>query len=181
MIPRSAWGALAAGAFTSHTVERITYHHSAVGFLDNRLGPARFRQHQNHHLSLGWPDIAYHLMIDRNGNVFEGRPFDAVGDTGTNYDPAGHFLPLCEGNFDEHDPSDAQLESLAAVVGWARARFATDVVGIHRDYASTSCPGDRMASRLDDVVAASGRYLSMSLRVLSEEEGAVRVAAIESG
>lgn len=181
VIPRSAWGAVAAGEFISHVVERITYHHSAVGFLDNRLGPARFRQHQEFHQSLGWPDIAYHLMIDRDGNVYEGRPFDAIGDTGTDYDPTGHFLPLCEGNFDEHDPSDAQLEALAAVIGWARTRFGTDVVGIHRDYASTSCPGDRLVARHDAVVAASERYLGMSLVLLSAEEGAAKVAAIEAG
>lgn len=180
VIPRSAWGAVPAGAFISHQIDRITVHHSAVGFLDNRLGPARIRQHQNYHQSLGWPDLAYHLVIDRLGNVFEGRPFTAVGDTGTDYDPTAHFLPMCEGNFDEHDPSAAQLDALAAVVGWARAAFSTDVVAGHRDVASTTCPGDRLASQLDGVIGVSDGYLGLSLVVLSHEEGAARVAGIEA-
>ena len=180
VIPRAAWGAAASGALVAHTIERITYHHSAVEFLDNRAGPARFRSHQAFHQSLGWPDVAYHFLIDRDGNVFEGRPFDAKGDTGTDYDPTGHFLPLCEGNFDVHDPSPAQLEGLAAVVGWARSFFGTDGVGVHRDYASTSCPGDRLAARADEVLAASDRYLGLTLRMLTTEEGTARVAAIEA-
>lgn len=156
-------------------------HHSAVGFLDNRLGPARFRQHQSYHQGLGWADIAYHFMIDRAGNVFEGRPVDAVGDTATNYDPTGHFLPMCEGDFNEHNPTAAQLDALAKVIGWGRTVFGTDVIAGHRDHASTTCPGDRLADALGGVVAASDAYLGISLSVLSGEEGSARVSAIEQG
>lgn len=181
IIPRSAWGAAAAGALTGHAIDRITVHHSAVGFLDNRVGPARFRQHQSYHQSLGWPDIAYHFMIDRRGNVFEGRPMDAVGDTATSYDPTGHFLPMCEGNFNEHDPTSEQLDALARLLGWAQAAFGTDVVAGHRAYAGTTCPGDALASALDRVVRDSRDLVATELVYLSAAAGAARVEQIESG
>lgn len=120
-------------------------------------------------------------MIDRNGNVFEGRPVDAVGDTATNYDPSGHFLPMCEGDFNEHDPTEAQLDSLARLIGWARRAFGSDLVSGHRDHASTTCPGDRLAAVLPEVISASEAHLGTDLAFLSAAEGAERVAVIESG
>ena len=120
------------------------------------------------------------MSASATGNVFEGRPIDAVGDTGTNYDPTGHFVPMCEGNFDEHEPAAAQLEALAAVVGWARSRFGTNEIAGHRDVASTACPGDALASRIGDVVASSDRYLGFDLVLMSAEEAAQLVAEIEA-
>ena len=52
----------------------MTIHHTAVVLGNNSNAPARLRQHQQYHQdSQGWIDIAYHIGVDRNGNIFELR------------------------------------------------------------------------------------------------------------
>ncbi len=188
VIERAAWGARPAGsAYGSHTIERLTVHHTAVVLTDNRDAPARLRSHQAYHQEQGWPDLAYHFAIDRGGNIYEGRPFTAPGDTFTSYDPVGHFLPVLEGNFDEQDPSVPQTESLVRLLAWASGYFgvAPGEIGGHRDYAATTCPGDAVyemiagetiRQRVVERLTAGGVELVM----LGGEQAAARVAAIES-
>jgi hypothetical protein len=48
----------------------LTLHHEGVVLGDNRNAPGRLRQDQRYHQDqLGWIDIAYHVGIDRNGNL----------------------------------------------------------------------------------------------------------------
>ncbi|MDH3499691.1 MAG: peptidoglycan recognition protein family protein [Acidimicrobiia bacterium] len=150
MVEKAAWSETpdASGFRVQDQIRAITIHHTAVALVANRDAPARFRQHEAYHRSQGWPDIAYHLLIDREGNVYEGRPLWAIGDTFTNYDPTGHFLPALEGDFDSQEPSAAQTEALASVTAWAVNHYGLelDVIAGHRDLAATSCPGSRLYS-----------------------------------
>ena len=62
----------------------MTLHHTAVVLGDNRYAPARLRQHQRFHQDeRGWIDIAYHVGVDRNGNIYELRTPELAGDTAT--------------------------------------------------------------------------------------------------
>ena len=153
VIERQGWGARTATTdYGSHVIERLTVHHTAVELLDNREAPARLRGHQRFHQDQGWPDVAYHFAIDRAGNVYEARPYAAPGDTFTNYDPVGHFLPVLEGDYDKQEPTEAQIESLVLLLAWAVSEFdvAPVTVGGHRDYAATSCPGDHVHALIVD-------------------------------
>ncbi len=148
VIEKAAWSETpdGSGYRVQDQITAVTIHHTAVVLTDNRDAPDRFRQHEAYHRSQGWPDIAYHMLIDRAGNVYEGRPLWAIGDTFTNYDPTGHFLPVLEGDFDNQSPSDAQLEALSTVTAWALNHYGLtmSVVAGHRDLAATSCPGDHL-------------------------------------
>jgi N-acetylmuramoyl-L-alanine amidase-like protein len=125
-------------------------HHSAALLDDNRQAPAHFRNHQRYHQDQGWPDIAYHIGVDRNGNCYELRDTAIAGDTFTSYDPTGWLLVLAEGNFDEQQPSDAQVRSVAAVLAWGASAFGVDEIAAHRDVAATECPGDALYAFLED-------------------------------
>jgi len=187
VICRAAWGALpAAGEFTSHQIDQITVHHTAVRLEDNADAPGRVRQHQSYHQSLGWPDLAYHYMIDADGNGYEGRPVDAVGDTATEYDPTGHLLVCCEGNFDEQGVPQAQYEMLVQMVAWGCREFGVDPASVrgHRDVASTTCPGDNLYAHIasgalaDDVAVLAGDPLQLDL--VCGEEAREMVESIET-
>lgn len=153
---RQDWKARPAGSgMQPHTIRQLTVHHSAV-VASGGDGPRHLRQYQDLHMDQhGWPDIAYHVAVDRDGRVFELRPWDLVGDTGTAYDPAGHFLLLLDGNFDEQQPAPAQIDAAAGVLAWASRHFGVglDTVTGHRDHASTACPGDALYQRLDELAS----------------------------
>ena len=173
-----------------HVVERLTIHHTGVALEENREAPARLRAHQLfHQTDRGWPDLAYHFAIDRNGNIYEGRAPEFRGDTATSYDPTGHFLVVLEGNFDVEPTAEAQLGSLAQLLAWAASRYSVGIDSIksHRDYApgETSCPGDNVyplieSGELAREVESLLADISFELVFLRGEEAVARVAEIEA-
>ena len=190
LLCRDAWGASPARpGGRRHTITRMTVHHSAVVLGDNHNAPARLRQHQHYHqVDRGWIDIAYHVGVDRNGNIYELRTPELVGDTATNYDPAGHFLVLCEGDFDKEPITEAQLNSAALVFAWAAQTFhiASDTIAGHRDFAATSCPGANLYAHVSsgDLNRRIGDFLAagtVDLRPVCGSEAATLVEDIEAG
>lgn len=190
LLCRDAWGARPARpGGRPHTITRMTLHHTGVVLGDNRNAPGRLRQHQRYHQDQhGWIDIAYHVGVDRNGNIFELRSPELVGDTATEYDPTGHFLVLCEGDFDREIVTDAQLHGAAAAFAWAVQTFhiSPETLAGHRDFAATSCPGagldaevasGRLRQRIDDLLADG----VVDLQRLCGPGADAAVAAIEEG
>jgi N-acetylmuramoyl-L-alanine amidase len=191
LLCRDSWGARPARpGGKPHTLTRMTIHHSGVVLGDNRKAPGRLRQHQRYHQDqLGWIDIAYHVSVDRNGDIYELRTPTLAGDTATDYDTTGHFLVLCEGDFDVEEVTDAQLNGAALVFAWAAQTFglASDTLAGHRDVApTTSCPGANLYSHLTsgdlkrriDALLATG---SVSLQKICGPDAAAVVADIEAG
>ena len=155
MISRAGWDARPPqGEFVRpHGRADDAYITLAVYLEAASQAPARMRQHQRFHQDdKGWPDIAYHYVIDSAGRVFEGRPVWAKGDTGTSYDPAGHFLVCCEADFNQQSPTQAQIDPLVSMLAWGAREFGVDAGTIkgHRDYAATTCPGANLAPMIDD-------------------------------
>lgn len=190
MLCRESWGAKPAlPGGVNHTLSRMTLHHTGAVLGDNRNAPARLRQHQHlHQVDNGWIDIAYHVSVDRNGNIYELRSPKLVGDTATEYDPTGHFLVLCEGNFDEETVTDAQLHGAALAFAWSAQQFniPTSTLKGHRDFAATECPGTNLYAhltsgdlkrRVEGMVAAG----PVNLQKICGPEAAAKVAAIEAG
>ncbi|MCZ0731250.1 peptidoglycan recognition family protein [Mycolicibacterium iranicum] len=167
----------------------MTLHHTGAVLGSNANAPGRLRQHQQlHQGERGWIDIAYHVGVDRDGNIYELRRPEIVGDTATEYDPTGHFLVLCEGDFDQEVVTDAQLNSAALAFAWASQRFGipTDTLAGHRNFAATSCPGAGLYSylasgdmkrRVDEAVAAG----PVNLQTICDAAAFEAVAAIEAG
>lgn len=186
-ICRRAWGADPPnGDYRKHQIDHLTIHHSGSIFWRNREAPARFRAMQKDHQAEGWPDIAYHILIDRHGNVYRARPPWAKGNTRTNYNPRGHLLVMCIGNFDEQDVPRRQLNAAVDVLAWASAHF--DVrprrIGGHRDYASTACPGDALYRYIKNGAIerkVRRRLGEVRMARLCGREGRRRVRAIENG
>jgi hypothetical protein len=186
-IPRAAWGAKPpTGAFVRHHINHITVHHSAVMLGANRKAPAQLRSFQADHQSRGWPDIAYHLLIDRHGNVYQGRPIWAVGDTNTSYDPTGHLLVLALGNFQVQEISSAQFRALVSVLAWGCTRYgvAPRAIRGHRAYATTLCPGDHLQRYISNGTVrrrVRKRTGGVTMRTLGAKAGRRRVRRIEAG
>jgi hypothetical protein len=190
LLCRDAWGARPARAGgKSHTITRMTLHHEAVVLGENRNAPSHLRQDQRYHQDeKGWIDIAYHVGVDRNGNIYELRSTEFAGDTATDYNTTGHFLVLCEGDFDQEAVSEAQVQAAALAFAWAAQNFrvASSTLAGHRDLAATSCPGANLYAhlssgdlkrRIDDLLSAG----PVDLQRFCGPDAAARVAAIEAG
>lgn len=188
---RDAWGAAPARpGGTRHTPNRLTVHHSGVVLGDNRNVVGRFRQHQHYHQDQhGWIDIAYHFGVDRRGNLFELRNPLIAGDTATSYDTTGHFLVLCEGDFDQESVTEGQLDGAALIFAWAAQFFhiESSTLAGHRDAdPSTGCPGSGLyghvtsgdlRARIDRVLGAG----TVSMELMCGPEANAVVADIEAG
>jgi hypothetical protein len=162
IVPRAAWNAAPpVMPMTAHTPSRITIHHTGVRSnpartLEDKLRGLQIFSQREDKLAGGgtkpaWPDVPYHYYIDIAGRIGEGRDVGFKGDTNTEYDPAGHILVVVEGNFQEEQPTPAQMESLRRMVKWLASQWDVPAERIqsHKDYARTECPGVNLYREMD--------------------------------
>jgi hypothetical protein len=184
---RDALGlAVAGAAVRSHTIDTFTLHHTEFYLERNALAPKHLRRHQRFHRSQGWSDIAYHYAVDLRGNVYELRDPGSAGDTFTAYDPTGHLLVVCEGNYNYQQPTDALLAALADLFASASVTHGVplDRLDGHRDLApKTSCPGEYLYPQLAAIrreAITRVRAGAPAIHRVCGAEGRQRVAAIEA-
>lgn len=189
VICKEAWGGESAeGKFSRHTIKRLTVHHSGGILRRNRDAPGQVRSIQRYHKSRGFPDIAYHFIVDRHGNIYKGRPTSARPDTFTDYEPRGHLTVMCLGNFDEQAIPARQVAGVRDLLTWASMEFDVPVRKIrgHRYYASTACPGDDLnriiaSGKLRAAVRRMNDRGGVAAEKLCGRAGSRRVRAIERG
>lgn len=163
VISKEGWGAVDPGPFRAHRPVRLTYHHAASASSDPAGALERIREYQRFHQGAGWPDVAYHFLVDQAGRIYEGRPVGAVGDTFTEYDPTGHFLVCLDGNFDVDVPSAPSIDALTQILAWAAQRFAITPQSLtgHRDHSpETTCPGEHAYRMRDEIAARVERLMN---------------------
>ncbi|MGI8887748.1 MAG: N-acetylmuramoyl-L-alanine amidase [Nocardioidaceae bacterium] len=132
-------------------------------------------------VSRGWCDIGYNFLVDRYGNVFEGRsggtrmPVRGAHSGDYNVDTTGISMM---GNFDQEQPRRPMKHALVQLIAWRLGaayhgaygrviingdRFAR--ISGHRDAMSTSCPGqyayDWLPTLRQRVHTRLGNYVSM--------------------
>lgn len=148
--------------YRPHTVERITVHHDGAEFHGGARARLRGLQSWSRRVR-GWVDIPYHFLIDLEGNIYEARPLQFVGDTATAYDPTGHALITVMGNYNTQEINQAQLGAIVDLASWLSYEFSISpqLIRGHRDYAATSCPGTHLYQYLTNghIVSAVERRL----------------------
>ncbi|WP_312884889.1 N-acetylmuramoyl-L-alanine amidase, partial [Nocardia barduliensis] len=133
-----------------------------------------------HAKTLGWCDIGYNALVDKYGQVFEGRfggldrPVQGAHAGGFNENTSGVALM---GNYESEQPTQASIEALGAFVGWRTKVAGLDpkghttmisegtsftpyaqgetvrlpIVFAHRDVGNTACPGDAAYALMDRI------------------------------
>lgn len=117
----------------------IVLHHTGAEERDAQ-------QVKRYHLSLGWRDVGYNYLIERDGRVVRGRDLSLPGAHcqagGMNYKSIGIALI---GNLDRRPPTPAQVEALKALLFKLRQEYGIpwERVWLHREVpgAATRCPG----------------------------------------
>ena len=164
IVSRLQWKAKGArGEAKTHTIRYITLHHTAAPqkkgvAIESKMQNLQHFSQSESRLASGkmkpvWFDVPYHYYIAVDGKIAEGRDIKFVGDTNTDYDPAGHALIAIEGNFEIEDPSSEQLESLNKLLAWLAEYYEVPISEIktHSDYASTACPGENLKKLLPHI------------------------------
>jgi uncharacterized protein with LGFP repeats len=192
MVSRTEWGADSVPpraapeygsvqmAFVHHTVNANDYGpEDSAGIV---LGIARYHRNSN-----GWNDIGYNFLVDKYGQIFEGRAGGidqpVIGAQAQGYNSVSTGV-ACLGTFSSVAQTEAGMDALARIIGWKLSVHGVPVAGEitvisaggetnrhpagtsvtlqrisgHRDGDQTSCPGDALYAQLADLRTRAGRY-----------------------
>jgi N-acetylmuramoyl-L-alanine amidase/FlgD Ig-like domain len=213
ILSRLAWGAnerIRRGrARYANALRFSVVHHTAGSNTYSRAQSAAIvRGIQRYHVrSNGWDDIGYNFLVDKYGQVFEGRfggiDRNVVGAHAAGFNTGSVGVALL-GNYDAGAITPAARAALVRLLAWrldvahvdplsllnwtsgGNPRFPTGVpvmlrvVGGHRDTGFTSCPGSRLYAELNSIarlVDASGLPKLYTPRAVGGPGGFVRVTA----
>lgn len=117
----------------TRTITRIILHHAAAT-------SCTATQIHDWHKANGWCGIGYHFFINKQGEVYEGRPLEYIGaHAGNNNEDS---IGICfEGNFEKEDMNDKQKQAGRLLVETLRQRYGITKVQRHSDVNATACPG----------------------------------------
>jgi hypothetical protein len=153
-VSRSGWGAKAPlsrpTVLLASRVDTIVYHYTAANAdeqAEHRNCAQRVRGVQTFHQNVrGWNDIAYNYLVCKHGYIYEGRGIEnKSAATGVHN---GHTLAVCflgDDTLDRDDVTIAGRQALVEISRWIRQRRpAISKYAGHRDFMSTSCPGNEL-------------------------------------
>lgn len=163
----------------ARAVQVVFVHHTSHSntYDCQRDVPRMLQSMEEHHINdMGWNDIGYNFVIDRCGNIYEGRAGDlnrSVRGAHTKGFNATSVGIAALGHFGAGEkPPRPMLDAMAAVIAWKlppgvnpkgrvrmvsdsdKSRFrkgttaTLDVIAGHRDGYETECPGDAMYDAL---------------------------------
>ena len=113
-----------------------------------------FEGTKRYHIGLGWGNIAYHYFIEANGRLRKGRNERTAGTHtkagGMNFKSLGICLA---GNFNEEEPTEAQLKSLEQILKSLAAKHKIPkerILGhLEAPGAVTQCPGQNLLNWIE--------------------------------
>ncbi|MFF0163341.1 N-acetylmuramoyl-L-alanine amidase [Streptomyces sp. NPDC005263] len=171
----------------TNTVKAAFVHHTATGNgYKCAQAPSVIRGIYRYHVvSMGWRDIGYNFLVDKCGNIYEGRaggvakPVMGAHTLGFNTNSMGIAVL---GTYSSTKPSAATVTAIARLTAWklglhgGNPRGKTylksgggnlyrkgknvrlNVISGHRDGFATECPGRKLYGKLGTARTAAARY-----------------------
>ena len=131
----------------------IVIHHT--GFPNVDKDSTAVDIHQLHQKTNGWAGIGYHYLIRKDGMIEQGRLPNMIGAHAFQHNKTS--VGICvAGNFDIANPTKAQMASVKDLTFWLCRKYGINpdkrhvIVG-HRELNDTSCPGENLYRRLDEI------------------------------
>lgn len=138
----------------------VVVHHS-VEYDANDLDTIQHVQ-DLHMDDRGWADIAYHFVVGKSGQVFEGRALDVRGTHVSGYN-TGSVGVVFLGNLHETQPMPEQLDQGRQLIDWLALRLELTHIAGHTDFNPESvCPGQYMLPYLDMFAMSAGLIVGTS-------------------
>jgi len=149
IVPRTEWKALEPRPYKTHTPVRITVHHEGKRLEKTDDASKKIAAIQKWGMGpdRNWVDIPYHFLIAPNGTIYEGRAVTTVGETATEYDPTGHLLITCLGNYEQQEVPQEVITSLTKLIAHCSKKYniPVETLSTHKDNSTqTTCPGKNL-------------------------------------
>lgn len=117
--------------------------------------------------------LGYHFYITKDGTIQRGRPENKLG-AHAYHANSGNLGIALVGNFNETEPTEAQIKSLISLLADLCTRYnlspTRQVIRGHKEWPDneTDCPGNNLITKLDDIVksVATGTYTGTKDREL---------------
>ncbi|MBU7598634.1 N-acetylmuramoyl-L-alanine amidase [Streptomyces sp. P38-E01] len=189
IVTRAGWGANESwrepGFGYTTTVKSAFVHHTAESNnYTCAQAPSVIRSiYQYHVRSLGWRDIGYNFLVDKCGQIYEGRAGGVAKAVlgahtyGFNSNTTGIAVL---GSFGSTEPPKAAVEGVAKLIAWKLGLHGLNPVGSvtltsgggkwpagtkvkmravagHRDGFATECPGAKLYAKLPEIRTLAAR------------------------
>ena len=192
ILPRAAWNAnekirRAAPRYAKSVHFAVVHHTAGSDTYTAAQSPAIVRAIELYHVQgNGWNDIGYNCLVDKYGQVFEGRAGgidrNVIGAHAEGFNSGSTGVAVI-GNYSSASITPAAEQALVGLLAWRLDVAHVDPLGLvtwisggnpkyptgqpvllraisgHRDTGFTTCPGTRLYAKLPDIahqVAATG-------------------------
>jgi len=191
IITRRGWGAneklREKGFAYTKKVKAAFVHHTASGngYRCSQAASVIRGIYRYHVKSMGWRDIGYNFLVDKCGNIYEGRAggvakaVKGAHTLGFNTNSMGIAVL---GSFGSHKPPGAALKAIARLTAWKLGLYGANprgktylksgggnlyrkgknvrlnVISGHRDGFATDCPGTQLYRKLGSARSTAARY-----------------------
>lgn len=188
---RRGWGAdeklRDKGFVYTKKIKAAFVHHSDTGNNYRcSQAPSVIRGIYRYHVkSMGWRDLGYNFLVDKCGNIYEGRaggvskPVLGAHTLGFNSNSMGIAVL---GTYSSKKPSSAALKAIARLTAWKVGLYGVNprgktylksgggnlypkgrkvrlnVISGHRDGFATNCPGKKLYAKLGSARAKAAAY-----------------------
>lgn len=173
IILRSEWGSRQTKKADPHTPCKITIHHSG--------GNLTVKEMQDMHIDRNkWLDIGYHYVVDKKGNIYQGRPVETVGAHVQGFN-VGNVGVCLIGNFQTEKSIPAQVKAAEQMMAWLCYVYEISVSNIykHSDLVPTACPGTNIASIFPKIKNDVQEMLLEAKRVVPTPAPAPKTPAVK--
>ena len=151
----------------SKRIQKVVIHHTAETGVKKGLTAEKVMRgiYRYHTITRKWGDIGYHYVVSPSGRIFEGRSGGtSVVGAHAYCNNIGTIGISLMGNFQEEDPTPAQIAALGKLLPRLAKKYTLDLTDTdyfhgkktqnllgHRDLGSTACPGGHLYSLLSQI------------------------------
>jgi len=165
-------------------------HHTvdSNGYSSVAAAMQQIRNDANYHLSLGWCDLGYNFVVDKWGNIYEGRAGSltqaVIGAHAGGFNTGTVGVAML-GTYTSVNPTPAMQSAVARIIGWRLGAYGVDPktsmsyhfagvpgdgqryhnvnvtlprVSGHRDVWLTACPGNGGYAALPNIRAMASTF-----------------------
>ncbi|MYW43282.1 N-acetylmuramoyl-L-alanine amidase [Streptomyces sp. SID161] len=191
IVTRRGWGADESlrerGFVYTKKIKAAFVHHTATG---NKYtcaqAPSVIRGIYRYHVkSMGWRDVGYNFLVDKCGNIYEGRAGGVakavLGAHTLGFNTNSMGIAVI-GTYSTSKPAGAAVTAVARLTAWKLGLYGVDpsaktyltsgggnlypkgknvrlnVISGHRDGYATECPGKRLYAKLGTARSSASRY-----------------------